>query len=250
MHITFVMAEFGEERKNCGGAAPMKYSRLDPAYTEFKKYFPDAKFTVYTDFDIDVPRGRDVKVIRVFPGAIGFVDTRKRYGWESNDYYKTAGLLETATEISIAIDSDIVPVSKDVLWLPELIKKFGCVAPLNPRMIVRIDNHIGGGGKQDLECDVGLVTNSVPFGVYAKSIPGLRYVAATAEILVRTKARLPVVLWKAAWDKGYQPCVLPPQWCVCQEHAGLKHKIILHMGHPKINEIYERDYGGIKAERM
>lgn len=245
MSITFVMAEFGKDRKNAGGESTLKYSRLDPAYTEFKKYFPDAEFTVYTDFDIDVV-GKDIEVIKVDPP---FDISRRRYGWEANDYYKVLGLLKTTTDISIAIDSDIVPISKDVLWLPKIIERFGCVAPLNPRMIVRIDNHIGGGGKQALECDVGLVTNSVPLGLYRGNLNACKFIWKAKEIMQETKGRLPVVLWKAAWDRGYRPCVLPPQWCVCQEHTNLKHKIILHIGHPKINEIYERDYGGIKTER-
>lgn len=249
MSINFIMAEFVKERKNAGGPAPMKYRRLDPAYTEFKKYFPDAKFTCYTDFDIDVS-GKDVKVIKVFPGAIGFANTSKRYGWEANDYYKTNGLLRVATDIAIAIDSDIVPVSKDVLYLPNMIEKFGCVAPLNPRMIVRVDNRIGGGGREELECDVGLVTNSVPLGLFIGNLNACGFIWTAKEMVMETKSRLPVVLWKAAWEHGYQPCILPPQWCVCQEHASLPHKIILHMGHPRINEIYERDYGGFKAERM
>ena len=245
MSINFIMAEFGEIRKNAGGLASMKYRRLDPAYTEFKKYFPDAKFTVYTDFDIDVS-GKDVDVIKVAPP---FATARRRYGWEANDYYKVLGLLKSTDEISIAIDNDIVPVSKDVLWLPEIIKKFGVVVPLNPRLIVRIDNHIGGGGKQKLECDVGLVTNSVPFGIYKGCYAGGKFTHTCKEILKETKARLPVVIWQASWKLCYQPHVLPPQWCVCQEHAGLKHKIILHISHSRINEIYERDYGGFKAER-
>lgn len=245
MSLAFIMAEFGETRKNAGGNCIDKYRRLNPAYIEWKKFFPKASFFVYTDFDIDVS-GKDIRVIKVPPP---FDVNRKRYGWEANDYYKLVGLLQNAADISIAIDSDIVPICRDVVWLPEIIRKFGVVAPLNPRMMVRIDNHIGGGGRQMVECDVGLVTNSVPLGFNHYSLNARGFLVRAKEIIEETKGRLPVVLWKAAWETATQPCILPPQWCVCNEHAYLRHKIILHVGHPVIHEIYEREYGGIKAKR-
>lgn len=246
MSITFVMAEFGRLRKNAGGKDVMKYGRLDPAYTEFKKYFPRANFEVYTDFEL-MEKYPDVKVIRVADDSSLF--SGRRQGWVANDYYKVRGLVHSSGDVVVAIDSDIVPVSPDVLTLTDYIVRFGCVAPLNPRMIARVDNKIGGGGGARLECDSGLVTNSVPFGIYKGNFKACQYANYVATAIERTHIRLPVVMWQIAWQMGYQPCILPPQWCVCQEHYKLPHKIILHVGHPKIHEIYEKEYGGIKAER-
>ena len=42
MTVNLVMAEFGRNRVNIGGAQFGNEHRLNPTYSTFKKYFPDA----------------------------------------------------------------------------------------------------------------------------------------------------------------------------------------------------------------
>jgi hypothetical protein len=236
------MAEFGKEKRNCGGNAVLAHGRLEPAYSAFKKYFPDSQFIIYTD-NKEYINGyaKDVILQEVSPI---FKKERKRWGWECNDFYKVLGLYDitssTKEAVAIAIDSDLVPVSEEVKLLPSIIEKFELTAPLNPRYITRLDNHIGGGGKAQLDFDLGIVTNSVPLGALGYCMKNIKFFYTCLNIIRQCPTRLPVVMAKAAWDTGIYPYVLPPQWCVCSEHAALPYKIILHVGHNNIYDLYKK----------
>ena len=53
--IEFLFSEFGAQRVNGGGLDFQdKGSRLDPSLKTLKKYFPNAKYTVYSDFDLEI----------------------------------------------------------------------------------------------------------------------------------------------------------------------------------------------------
>ena len=55
LKIEFLFSEFGAQRVNGGGLDFQdKGSRLDPSLKTLKKYFPNAKYTVYSDFDLDM----------------------------------------------------------------------------------------------------------------------------------------------------------------------------------------------------
>ena len=54
LKIEFIFSEFKEERVNAGGADLSQQSRLDPSLTTLRHYFSNAKFTVYSDFDLNI----------------------------------------------------------------------------------------------------------------------------------------------------------------------------------------------------
>ena len=117
MEINLVMAEFGRDRVNIGGAQFGNDHRLNPTYSTFKKYFPDAKITLYTDYpDILRPDEKtdDIEV-RVVKPIFGL--EQSRYGNRCNDYYKVLGLLNSDSDIAIALDSDMAIVSPEVYSL-------------------------------------------------------------------------------------------------------------------------------------
>jgi len=237
--INFIFAEFGADRKNTGGADVLSYDRLNPALSEFREYFPNAKYTVYTDLPKTKFKYKDVEFRHITPV---FDSSRKRYGWECNDFYKVYALCNSDSRIAIALDTDIVPVKSEVVRLPDFIKRFGMVAPLNPRLMVRKDNNIGGGGRVSLDCDLGIVTNSVPLGFDTKSDRHRCLLKAYLDLFAKSPARLPTLLAKTMWETGIYPYVLPPQWCVCQEHVTIETPIILHIGHPKVYKLWQLVY--------
>lgn len=241
------MSEFGEvgkERINAGGANLSKYNRLDPTLSSMQKYFPDSKFTIYTNNEKLFYKYKERKNIKIIEVDRLLKDCR---GQVVHNFYQLLGLYHSKEDIAVAIDSDMIPISEDVKWLPKLIKKFGLCVPLNPRYIVRFDNRIGGDGKQDLECDVGLVPNCTPFGFYTSNKRAANFINDCIDQFEKMGrdhkyCRLPLVLWKASWKLGYSPYILPPQWCVCKEHLNIKHKIILHVGHGEVLKYYEDNY--------
>jgi hypothetical protein len=56
----------------------------------------------------------------------------------------------------------------------------------------------------------------------------------------KNPVRGPVNMWRAVYQAGFFPCLLPSQWCVCAEDVGIEEPVILHIGHEKV-----RDYYGI-----
>ena len=52
--IEFCFCEFGENRTNAGGNKLSNQDRLEPSLSSLKKYFPNAIYTVYSDFDLNV----------------------------------------------------------------------------------------------------------------------------------------------------------------------------------------------------
>ena len=51
--IEFCFSEFGETRTNAGGNH-FAGNRLDPSLSTLRKFFPNAKYTVYSDFDLKI----------------------------------------------------------------------------------------------------------------------------------------------------------------------------------------------------
>ena len=63
LDIEFVFTEFGEERINGGGSHLDPNNRLQPSLSGIKKYFPNARITVYTDFDWKETEGITIKKV-------------------------------------------------------------------------------------------------------------------------------------------------------------------------------------------
>ena len=88
LDIELIMSEFGTRRRNCGGADLAENGRLDPTLGGFRRVFPNATVTLYTDYDCDVEG--DIRIIKVRPV---FDSEHERYGWRAHDYYQIFGLL-------------------------------------------------------------------------------------------------------------------------------------------------------------
>jgi hypothetical protein len=245
MTINLIMAEFGRDRTNNGGASITGH-RLYPSYECFKEYFPDSKVTVYSDHkDIVIPDDSniEVKVVNsIFSG-------QTRYGNRSNDYYKVLGLLESDCDIAISLDSDMFIVNDEVKTLLPLTSKFGMCIPENPRLQVRFDGLKGADGNYSLDEDPtrgnGMITNMSPISFATSNKRARTLLEEYCNQIKINPARGPLCMWRAIWQTGINPYILPFQWCVCggdnsgtRSCVGINDVIMLHTGHDEVSNYY------------
>lgn len=243
--IELVMSEFGGVRQNAGGGLLSASDRLNPTLDSFRRIFPQAEVALYTDHDLDAEN--DVKIMRVDPP---FVRNEPRYGWRSHDYYQAAGLLQSSADIAIAMDSDMQIVSSGFRAIVELANTFGFAAPLNPRLLLKIDGGIGLDSTYEAGTDdtlgLGMTYNLTPMAFSTKHEGARVLLERYCQLLIQSPGRGAVHLVKATYELGYHPCVLPPQWCVCSPRDLdskylWKHAIALHVGHRDVLPRWRRE---------
>ena len=196
--------------------------RPRPDLEHFASFFPGAAITYKTEKDLPA----------IFSGHGA--------GHHMHDYYQLCHLLKSSADVAIAFDADLRIVSRDAGLLPLFAERFGMALPANPRMLVRVDTLIGAYSDRGLDetNGTGYAMNN---GVLAFSPrhPGARKALETAAGIIRNNAiRAPLALWRAFWQTGFAPYLLPPQWCVCREHVGIGNEIILHIGHEQVARYY------------
>jgi len=232
------MSEFGPARRNAGGAELSSSDRLNPTLDSFRKIFPDAMVTVFSDHDL--PAGDGIRAVKVSPP---FDQGSPRYGWRSHDYYQALGMLESQADIAIAMDSDMVVVSDAFRAIVELADIFGLALPINPRLLLKIDGGIGVDSTYDIDADrtmgLGMTYNLTPVAFSTRHGQARRLLELYCEKMRQAPGRGAVHLANASYELGYQPCVLPPQWCVCSPRdLDSKHMwregIALHVGHKDV----------------
>ncbi|MFV0175494.1 hypothetical protein OBK27_00905 [Empedobacter falsenii] len=235
--IEFCFAEFVEERTNGGGSIFEDGTRLDPSLSTLKKYFPNAKYTVYSDFDLQVD---GVELIKVSSPVIN--PDHPRYGYRTADYYKFYSLLNSKADFKCVIDSDMQIVSSDIIALIYLTQKFGFCVPYNDRQLLRQDMVISKDTQQikDESKGLGHSYNQSPMTLWKNDTRGTKFYSSCASIMKNDPSRASLVMWKSAWKTGVYPYVLPKQWCVCDGNEGIGNEVILHVGHKSIKEYYEK----------
>lgn len=246
MTIEFIFAEFGDNRANCGDAA-LPVERLEPSLSSFSKHFPEATFKVYTD---QAWESTDkVEVVTIVPP---FDKGHARYGNRCNDYYQPFGMLRSKADIAIGIDSDLLVVNPEVRTIIDLTMKFGMCVPVNGRHIVWRDaaSDSDGGPVEDESHGMGPCLCTAFMAMRTDSEQHQRLVAAyEAHVLhdavTQKGARGPLSLWRAMWETGVYPCILPTHWCVtgsnthlATDYNGRPLPVILHAGHQATVEKY------------
>jgi hypothetical protein len=216
-----------------------KSTTVEPSLSSFKTYFSEAKTTLYTDCETNTVKGID-RLITVSPP---YNKTDPRYANRSNDLYKGIGLLESKADIAIALDADMLVVSDHVLTLIPLTKRFGLSLPANPRALVKVDALVGADGDNALDetNGCGQALNMSPIAFATQHERAMDLLGVFCDEMLSRPVRGPLAMWRAIWRSGFNPYVLPVQWCVCQEHVGIGNEIILHVGHDKVREYYLKD---------
>lgn len=236
LSIEFIFTEFGEERVNAGGADFSEKNRLEPSLIGIKKFFPNAKITVFTDFDWGATEFNIQKV------KSPVVDPEHpRFGYRTGNYFKFKGLIESEANFVCALDSDMFFVNENVYSLITLTEKFGFCAPNNPRELLNYDMRKSFDTQpiKDLSLGNGRSYNQSPMTLWKGDERGTKYYQTCMETMRDDPSRGSLVMWKAAWKTGFHPYVLPKQFCVCAEDINCKDEVILHIGHPKVAEFYQ-----------
>jgi hypothetical protein len=103
-------------------------NRLEPSLSTIRHYFPNAKFTVYSDFDLEI-EGVNLKSNISCSGKKNI----QRYLYRTADYFKFKSLAESEADFRCVVDSDMFVVSPDIYSLVYLTKIFGFCAPYTPK---------------------------------------------------------------------------------------------------------------------
>jgi hypothetical protein len=223
--VEIIFAQFGD-----------RCSIIDPSFSSFRKYFPEATFRLYCDRRVSIP---GVSVTLVDPV---FKKDHYRYGNRCNDYYKVWGLLHSNADFAICVDNDMEIVSPLVNRIVTLTESFGVCLPSNPRLLVRKDTLIGEDSDKILDETEGtaFALNMSPISFDTKNKIAKTLLSEYCAEILNQPVRGPLAMWRAIWKTKFYPCILPPQWCVCLEHCGIGDEIILHVGHQKVKEFYKR----------
>ena len=234
--IEFCFSEFGENRVNAGGNNFSAKPRLDPSLSSFKKYFPNAKFTVYTDFDINI---EGVNVIK----SISPISEKEhpRYLYRTADYFKFISLIDSKADFKCVIDTDMFIASPEIYRLIYITKIFGFCAPQNARNLLKKDMNMSLDAFKiiDLSGGLGHSYNQSPMTLWKDNKAGNDFFKKCAEIMQREPSRASLVMWKAAKELGISPYLLPAEWCVCAEDVGIGDEVLLHLGHQEVGNYYK-----------
>ena len=233
--IEFFFCEFGEERVNAGGSEFDKKNRLEPSLSTIRQFFPNAKFTVYSDFDLNI-EGVELKKV---PSPIPEKE-HPRYLYRTADYFKFKSLLESEADFRCVVDSDMFVVSEEIYRLIYLTQTFGFCAPHNPRNLLKNDMEMSLDAKQILDESAGFghSYNQSPMTLWKDSDNGKKFFQECCNFMVKEPSRASLVMWKAARKINVSPYLLPAEFCVCGEDVGIGNEILLHVGHPKVANFY------------
>ena len=234
--IEFCFCEFGENRTNAGGNELSNQDRLEPSLSSLKKYFPNATYTVYSDFDLNV-EGVNLKKV-AYPE--GLDKNHPRYMYRVTGYYKYKSLLESTADFKCLIDSDMFVFSEEIYRLIYLTELFGSCAAPTPRNLVKKDMEMSLDTKPitDMSNGYGHSYNQSPMTLWKGHELAEKYYQNCCDILLKDPSRNSRIMWLAAHDTKYAPYHLPTEWCVCGNQEGIGDEVILHVGHKSVAEYY------------
>lgn len=234
--VEFFFSEFGENRVNAGGNKFLSKSRLDPSFSSLKKYFPKAKYTVYSDFNVNISGVNTIKSISPIPDK-----DHPRYLYRTADYFKFISLINSTADFKCVVDTDMYIASPEIYSLVYLTKLFGFCASSNPRNLLKKDMRISFDAFEvtDLSGGLGHSYNQSPMTLWKDDKNGNLFFEKCAEIMQKEPSRASLVMWKAAKELGVSPYLLPNEWCVCNEDVAIGDEVILHVGHSKVEEYYK-----------
>ena len=245
MDIEFIFSEFGSRST---ANQPDNFTdefRLDPTYSSIKKFFPNAKITLYTDTKEFADNYNDVEVRLIdVEKDSPFTKSNHRWGWHCCDYYEAQGLLNSKAEIAISVDSDLMFVSDEVKTIIPIIKKFGICVPTNERQMVRVDGIYTRGNDGDYHLDEdesrgNLLTYDLWWGgFHTKNDVARTWLNEFCRLMETNPKRAPLQMSRAAWNTGIYPYSMAKQWGVGSGYIGCGNEIILHVGHLDVQDYY------------
>lgn len=215
-----------------------------PPLDNIKKYFPYDKSTIYTIYTDNSDYLTDLRFDRCFvadPESIGIMRSHPRYGWRASDYYRGIGLRDSPADVALYFDNDMLIVSDKVKAIVPMTKRFGVCMPMNPRYTVYKDATIGTDVTSKTPDDSLYMGHATNQGILSCSqdLIAKHYWNVYCNEFLKVQERAGLVQWRAIWETGFMPCILPPQWCVCSSHVGVGDEVVLHIGHKEVKKYYK-----------
>lgn len=233
--IEFCFSEFGVNRVNAGGSV-FSGNRLEPSLSTLKKYFPNATYTVYSDYDLEIP-GINLKKIIVSPIKD---EEHPRHFYRVADYFKFKSLLDSDADFKCVVDTDMFVASEEIYRLVYLTQIFGFCSAYNPRNLLKKDMEISLDTKEikDLSNGFGHSYNQSPMTLWKNHEAGTKFYKSCCDLMISDPSRASRVMWNAAQKTGASPYLLPAEFCVCDGQEGIGNEVLLHVGHPSVAEYY------------
>ena len=244
MNIEFIFSEFGSRSTANQPDSFTDEFRLDPTYSSVKKFFPEAKLTLYTDIKELAKNYSDVEVRLIDIEESPFSKSNHRCGWHCCDYYEAKGLLESTADVAVSVDSDLMFVSDEVRTILPITKKFGVCVPTNQRQMVKIDGIYTRGNDGDYHLDEdesrgNLLTYDLWWASFHTSNKrGRTWLEEFCRLMETNPKRAPLQMSRASWNTGIYPYSTPVQFGVGNGHIGCGDEIILHVGHIEVQDYY------------
>lgn len=234
--MEFCFSEFGKNRVNAGGGE-FNGNRLDPSLSTLKRFFPNAKYTVYSDFELEVP---GVNLKQIITSPIKKDEEHPRHFYRTADYFKFKSLLDSEADFKCAVDTDMFVVSKEIYRLVFLTQIFGACAPYNTRNLLKRDMETSLDTLKisDLSNGFGHSYNQSPMTLWKDSGSGKKFYEACCNWMIKEPSRASRVMWNAAKETGFSPYLLPSEFCVCDGDEGIGNEVLLHVGHPSVAKYY------------
>ena len=233
--IEFLFCEFGEKRVNAGGSEFDLNNRLEPSLSTIKKFFPNAKFTVYSDFDLKIKGVNLIRSESPIPEK-----EHPRYLYRTADYFKFKSLLDSKADFRCVVDTDMFAVSPEIYRLVYLTKIFGFCAAYNPRNLLKRDmeNSLDAKKINDETDGFGHSYNQSPMTLWKNNKAGELFFQKCCENMIMEPSRASLVMWNAAKNTQVSPYLLPAEFCVCGADVGIGNEVLLHVGHTEVANYY------------
>tara|TARA_Y100001938_G_scaffold151101_1_gene245993 strand:- start:12969 stop:13718 length:750 start_codon:yes stop_codon:yes gene_type:complete len=244
MNTEFIFSEFGLRSTANQPNTFTDEHRLDPTYSSVKKYFPEAKLTLYTDIEELGKNYPDVEVRLIDIDESPFTKSNHRWGWHCCDYYEAKGLLLSTADIAISVDSDLMFISSDVRTILPITKRFGICVPTNERQMVKVDGIHTRGNDGDYHLDEDESKgNLLTYDLWWCSFDvndnrGRAWLSEFCRLMETNPKRAPLQMSRASWNTGIHPYSMPQQWGVGSGYIGCGNEIILHVGHTNVQDYY------------
>lgn len=148
----------------------------------------------------------------------------RREGIRNSNYYKVLYALDFGYNSVCLLDDDMLIVHKGFFEGFELAERFGAAVPINPRIYVGY-NAMGADVTPDdlIDCMespyYAPACNFSPFFYCNAKTSANLFMKELKNQLRNNVCRGTLAMWKASWQTGFTPILLPEQWCVCGSNA-------------------------------
>lgn len=235
--IEFFFIEIGENRVNAGGNTNLQNeARLEPSYSTLKHYFPNAKFIVYSDFDLNV---EGVELRKIPQETFDLFEEHPRKFYRITNYMKFYALSHSDADIAICFDTDMFIFTDDIYSLIYMTDKFGfCVPNFAMSMNKEIQTSLDVYPITDESRGYGSAVNITPLTLKTSDEKGKTFYTECMNAIAERGSRASIAMWNATWKTGIYPYLLPREFCVCRGSEGIDNEVILHIGHKSVADYY------------